>query len=136
MKHLLAAILATIALTASAQSIQLHGLLMNAYSDTVRITVWSDGVLVDRQLNTYKHYALSLGERPHYTILLESGSRQKYCTVICNHMDIESIQSDVDFRSNQHVVIYQEKKSSNKYTHQIYGPGSTRILQYPKQTTE
>jgi len=131
---LIAALIAFIC--TNAQDIQLHGMLMNAYSDTVKITVYSDGEIIDIDQNTNKHYALILGARKHYTILFESGSRMKYCHLITNHMLVESIQSDIDFRSNQSVIIMQEKKSSPKYTHTIYGTGTARSIEYEKQKTE
>lgn len=136
MKALILFIALAITSGAFAQDIQLHGFLLNGYSDTTYITVWSDGELIAKKAETNKHYSIPLGERPHYTILFECGSKHKYTHLRTMHMVLESIQSDVDFRSNLHVSIYKEKKSSNTYTHQTYGPGGTRTMEYKKMTTE
>jgi len=130
---ILALILATMA---GAQDIQLHGLLLNSYNDTTRITVWSDGALIDHEATTNKHYSIPLGEHKIYTVKFESAGKIKYCILVTNFMELESIQSDVDFRSQNHAIIYMDKKKSNRYTHLIYGVGSTRIIQYSKTRTE
>lgn len=115
-----------ICLSANAQSLQLHGKFLNRESDTVRVQVWSDGESIVDKLTTDPFYAIILGDRKHYTIKTTSGSKEKYCTLICHWMEFESIQVDVDFASRQSVIIYKQRRGLKLLTFIFYGSGNTR----------
>lgn len=110
----------------SDNQIQLHGKLIAAENDTVSITVWSNGELIGQELQEGVFYEMVLGEHPHYTIEFVSGSQVKYCTLICHFMEFESIPVDIDFRSNQNIIIYKKRKNSKAYIVVYYGSGATR----------
>lgn len=113
---------------AEAQEIQLHGRFFRTQNDTTRITIWSDGDLIGKSATTDSFYSLVLGNRPHYTIKMQSGSKTKYCHIFCQFMEFESIQLDCDFLSSQNVIIYKEKKSSKKYILLFQGPKQSRQM--------
>ena len=112
--------------TLSNNQIQIHGKLIAPENDTTAITVWSDGDMIDRSRITGVFYEMVIGQRPHYTIQYQNGSKIKYCTIICHFMEFESIPIDIDFRNNQSIMIYKKRKNSNSYVIVYYGSGSTR----------
>lgn len=120
-------ILLLCAFSANGQNIQLQGKLLNRQSDTVHIEVWSDGETIINTATTSPFYALVLGERPHYTIRISSGSIAKYCTLLCFNMEFENIQVDVDFKTRQSVLIYKNKRVTKSYNFLHYGAGNTRL---------
>jgi hypothetical protein len=115
-----------LALATAQTSIQIHGQFLFAKSDTITITIYSDGETISRKSITDEFYSLILGAKPHYTIKFESGSRVKYCHLITYQMGIESIAIDIDFKTPQSAIIYKKKKGANYYDALHYGSGRFR----------
>jgi len=136
MKIFLTILIGLFCLLAKAQDIQLHGKLMNPLSDTAYIWVWCEGELIDYQAILDPFYSMNLGAKPKYDILFLSGSREKRCDLFTANMVLESIQSDVDFRSKLSVLIWKEKLHAKYYTFTFYGAGYFRAAEYNIYETE
>ena len=100
--------------------IQISGEVIRPPDDTIKIECFSDGQLIDRDVFVGKFYNFTLGQMPHYTLKFTSGTKTKYCQVICAMMSTEKIIVDVDFSSGYDAVIYLEKKNNKYFTMLLY----------------
>lgn len=100
--------------------IQISGEVIRPPDDTIKVECFSDGRLIDRDIFVGKFYNFTLGQMPHYTLKFTSGSKTKYCQLICNMMSTEKIIVDVDFSSEFNSIIYLRKKSDKAFTMLLY----------------
>lgn len=100
--------------------IQISGEVIRPPDDTIKVECFSDGRLIDQDIFVGKFYNFTLGQLPHYTLKFTSGSKTKYCQLICNMMSTEKIIVDVDFSSEFNSIIYLQKKSDKAFTMLLY----------------
>src|SRR5690554_1104757 len=100
--------------------IQISGEVIRPPDDTIKVECFSDGQLIDRDVFVGKFYNFTLGQLPHYTLKFTSGSKTKYCQLICNMMSTEKIIVDVDFSSEFNSIIYLRKRSDKVFTMLLY----------------
>lgn len=115
MKTMLQILALFISLGLHAQQVQISGKLIGFDSEKVTIKIFSDGVKIDELTTTDQFYAVVIGSHPHYTILFESGQKNKYCHVIMINMIFETINLDIDFRSRVDAIVVKRKKHGGQY---------------------
>ena len=117
-------------------NIQISGEIIRPPNDTIRIECFSDGELIDKDVFVGKFYNFTIGNAPHYTLRFQSGSKVKYCQVICNMMTTEKIIVDVDFSSNFNSIIYLEKPSDKFFTMLLYDKYRVKIAEIERSYSQ
>lgn len=138
MKHVLAILALVLCLTANGQELlQLNGKFHHVQrGDSVRVTIWSMGDVVDDYYIYGRFYATTMGERPIYTVLFRTGVKEKLLTVHTTNFNHDTAILDVDFSIKSEAILKKPNANRDIYVIEtIDAKGNFRELTYSMPNT-
>ena len=138
MKRLLTIIALMLCLSAPAQEVvQLSGVFHSVQrGDSVLLTIWARGKLIDQHYYTGPFYSTSLGGYPVFNLLFTSGTKEKECTLFTANMRSDQLVLDVDFAIRSDAIIKKPNANRDIYlVETIDSRGNFRISEYKQINT-